>query len=66
MPAVRAEEAQEEQQRLLDRDLVALLVDEVEPFCRAVEGSAEVRPDRGDQLLRLADQARSDVSPLPA
>ena len=66
VPAVRAEQAQEEEQRLLDRDLVALLVDEVEPFRRPVEDDAEVRPDRGHEPLRLADQSESDESPLPA
>ena len=40
--AVRAEQAEEEEQRLLDRHLVRLLVDEVEPLGRAVEDRAEI------------------------
>ena len=59
---VRREQAQEEQQRLLDRDLVRLLVDEVEPLGRAVEDGAEVGADRRDEPLRLADRLRSRAS----
>ena len=63
----RADQAQEEQQRLLDRDLAALLVDEEEPLAGAVEDRAEVGADRADEPLRLADRlaqrdARSRVA----
>ena len=51
-----ADQAQEEQQRLLDRNLAALLVDEVEPLGRAVEDDAEIGADRGDELLGLPDR----------
>ena len=56
-PAVRSDQAQEEQQRLLDRDLVAALVDQVEALGGTVEDGAEIRADRRDELLRLPDQA---------
>ena len=56
LPAARADQAQEEQQRLLDGDLAALLVDEEEPLARAVEDGAEVGADRADEPLRLPDR----------
>ena len=46
VPPVRADQPQVEEQRLLDRDLARLLVDEVEPLARAVEDGAEVGADR--------------------
>ena len=55
-PAVRADQPQEEQQRLLDRDLAAPLVDEVEPLGRAVEDDAEVGTDGRHELLHLPDR----------
>ena len=58
MAAVRAEQAEEEQQRLLDRHLVRLLVDEIEPLGRAVEDGAEVGADHRHEPLRLADRGR--------
>ena len=66
--AVRAHQPQEEQQRLLDRDLTAPFVDEVEPLGSAVEDDAEVRADGGHELLhlpdRLAQQSRAGVGPV--
>ena len=55
--AVRADQPKVEEQRLLDRDLVSALVDQIEPLGGPVEDHAEVRADRGDELLGLADQA---------
>ena len=55
-PAVASDQAQEEQQRLLDRYLAAALVDEIEALGRTVEDHAEVGADRGDELLHLPDR----------
>ena len=56
LPAVGADQPQEEQQRLLDRDLARLLVDQEEPLAGPVEDDAEVGADRRDEPLRLADR----------
>ena len=53
--AALAEQPQEEQQCLLDRHLLAALVDEDEPLGRAVEDRAEVGADRRDDPLRVSD-----------
>ena len=71
VPPVRAEEAEEQQQRLLDGHLARLLVDEVQPFGGTVEDRAEIRPDHGHEPLRLADRGRESgrsvrvLGPLP-
>ena len=61
--SVRAEQAEEEQQLLLDRNFARLVVDEVDALAALVEDDAEVGADRRDQPLRLAErlrQARGD------
>ena len=61
--SVRAEQAEEEQQLLLDRHFARLVVDEVDALAALVEDDAEVGADRCDQPLRLAErlrQARGD------
>ena len=62
--AVRAaaDQAQIEQERLLDGHLARLLVDQVEPLARAVEDGAEVGAHRGHEPLRLADRRREAVA----
>src|SRR5439155_25211177 len=55
--AVRADQLQEEQQRLLDGDLASTLVDEVQAFDCAIEDDAEARAGGVDDLLRLPDEA---------
>src|SRR6266700_2501796 len=54
-PAVGAEQPDQEQQRLLDGDLPASLVDQEEPLGGPVEDGAEIRTDRGNEPLRLTD-----------
>src|SRR5437764_434497 len=54
--AVRADQAQEEEQRLLDGDLAALLVDQEEALAGAVEDGAEISCHGGDEPFRLADR----------
>ena len=56
------EQPQEEQERLLDRDLAALLVDEIEALARLVEDGAEVGADRRHEPLRLADRLRQRLA----
>ena len=56
MPACFADQAEEEQQRLVGGDLAALLVDEEEPVACPVEDGAEVGADRADQPLGLPDR----------
>ena len=60
------EQAHVEQQRLVDGDLVALLVDEVEPLAGLVEDRAEIGADRGDERfvwpIACASVSRSAVS----
>src|SRR5919197_390710 len=67
--AVRADQAQEEEERLLHRDLLAALVDEVQPLGRAVEDDAEVGADGAHEPARLRDRlleplARAWLLPL--
>ena len=56
MAAVRADQAQVEQERLVDRHVLRLLVDEVDPLGGAVEDDAHLGADRADEVLRLADR----------
>src|SRR4051794_8619540 len=53
--AVRADQPQEQEQRLLHRNLAAALVDEVEALRSPVENDAEVRSDGRHELLDLPD-----------
>ena len=62
LPSVRCDEAQEEQELLLDLHLSRTLVDEVEAFRRAVEGDAEVRTDGRNEPLHLAERLRQSGS----
>ena len=55
-PAVASDQPQEEEQALLDRDLTAALIDEVQALRRPVEDDAEVGADCGDELLHLPDR----------
>ena len=54
--AVRADQAQVEQQRLVDGNLLRLLVDEVDALGGAVEDDAHLRADGAHEVLRLADR----------
>ena len=56
MAPVRADQAQVEQQRLVDRHVLRLLVDEVDPLGRAVEDDAHLGADGAHEVLRLADR----------
>ena len=60
-PALR-EQPYVQQQRLVDGNLVALLVDEVEAFAGLVEDGAEIRPDRRDEPLRVPDRLRQRLA----
>ena len=64
LPSIAAvgEQAHVEQQRLVDRHLVPLLVDEVEPLARLVEDGAEVGADRRHEPLRVADRLRERLA----
>src|SRR5439155_20711594 len=55
---VRADQPQVEEQCLVDGDLARLLVDEVKALAGPVEDRAEIRSDRRDEALRLADRGR--------
>ena len=57
-PAVRAEELEEEQQRAVERDLLRLLVDEMQALGPTVEDDAEVGTERSHEPLRLLDELR--------
>ena len=61
---VRGEQAEEEEKLLLDRDLVRLLVDEVDPLARAVEDDAEVGADCRDEALCMAERLADAVGRL--
>ena len=60
-PALR-EQPDVQQQRLVDGNLVALLVDEVQPLAGLVEDRAEIRSDRGHESLRVADRLRQRLA----
>ena len=66
--SVRGDQAEVEQQCLLDGDLVAALVDQVEPLAGAVEHGAEVGADGAHEPLglsdRLAEERLASLLPL--
>ena len=53
---VGGEQAQEEQELLLDRHLAGLVVDEEDPLGGRVEHGAEVGADGRDEALRLPER----------
>jgi hypothetical protein len=60
---VRADQAKEEQQRLLDGNLAAALVDEVEPLRRAVETTPKSPRPPGTSCFTCPIASRSSAVP---
>ena len=60
--AALGEQAHVQQQRLVDRNLAALFVDEVEPLAGLVEDGAEVGADRGDEALGVPHRLRERLA----
>ena len=56
------EQAHEQEQRLVDGNLVALLVHEVEPLAGLVEDGAEIGTDRRHEALRVPDRLRQALA----
>src|SRR5207302_10730424 len=63
-PPDGADQAQKEQQGLLDRNLAPALVDEIEALRRAVEDDAEIPYDSGNEPLDLTDRLAEQMRPF--